>query len=129
MKPLLADILMVMHFLWASFMVIGLPLGLLMRSRTLRWIHFAGMSVTAFIAAVNAYCPLTIWEEILRWDSEYEFAHRGNFLANHLSNILYPNVEPSIIRLGTVLWGVATLLAMILIPPGRHTHREKHKPS
>jgi hypothetical protein len=106
-------------------MVIGLPLGLFLRSRVFRWIHFVGMFVTALIAAVNVYCPLTIWEEILRWDSEHEFTQRGNFLAHHLSNVLYPDLEPWIIRTGTVFWGVATLLAMILVPPGRHTDQDK----
>ena len=119
MNLLLADTLMVIHFLWAAFMVIGLPVGILSGSRVLRWVHFIGMSTTALIAAVNTYCPLTLWEDLLRWEGNPAARQGGNFLARHLSHILYPDVEPWFIRTATVIWGLATLLAMVLVPPGR----------
>jgi hypothetical protein len=125
MKLIFADILMVMHLLWAGFMVIGLPLGLYLRSSALRWIHFAGMFVTAFIAAINTYCPLTIWEEILRWGGEEGLTHHGNFLTHHISKILYPGVEPQTIRIATIIWGLATLFSMVLVPPGRQAAAKK----
>ncbi|UCF88709.1 MAG: DUF2784 domain-containing protein [bacterium] len=115
---ILADILMLLHFLWAAFMVIGLPLGLILRSPTLRWVHFGGMMVTAAIAAVGLYCPLTVWEEMLRWKTDPAFRFDNGFLARHLSTILYPGVDPWIIRTATVAWGLLTLLSMILRWPG-----------
>jgi hypothetical protein len=118
MKPFFADILMLLHFLWAAFMVIGLPLGLLLRSPTLRWVHFGGMVITAIIAAAGMYCPLTVWEEALRWESDPGFAYGGSFLARHLSPILYPRIEPWMIRSASVIWGVLTIVSMILKWPG-----------
>lgn len=109
---------MFLHFLWAAFMVLGLPFGLIVRSRVLRWVHFLGMSVTAMIAMVNAYCPLTILEETLRFSGNPAREHTGNFLAHHLSNLLYPDVKPWFIRAATIAWGLVTLIAMVLIPPG-----------
>jgi hypothetical protein len=116
---IMANLLMTIHFLWAVFMVIGLPLGLWLRSPTLRWVHFVGMAITAFFAAAGMYCPLTIWEETLRWEADHSFSFEGGFLAHHLSAILYPQIEPWILRSASVLWGTLTVLAMIVIRPSR----------
>jgi hypothetical protein len=126
MKPLLADTLMYLHFLWAAFMVFGLPIGLMTRSRILRWVHFIGMLLTALVALVGVYCPLTILEEALRWDGNAGTAYGGNFLARHLSNLLYPEVKPWFIRAATIIWGVLTVLLMVLIPPGRRLKRNSN---
>lgn len=119
MKPFFADILMIIHLLWAAFMVIGLPLGLLLKSPTLRWVHFWGMAATAFFAAAGMYCPLTVWEESLRWEADRNFSFDGGFLAQHLSSILYPKIEPWVLRSASVFWGALTVLAMVVIKPGR----------
>ena len=112
-----ADLLMIIHFLWAAFMILGLPIGLITHSSALRWTHFIGMLITAAIAMTGAYCPLTIWEEILRWEGNSGLTHSDSFLAHHMSKVLYPNLEPWIIRAASVIWGVITLLAMLLVPP------------
>jgi hypothetical protein len=116
---IMADILMIIHFLWAAFMVIGLPLGLYLRSPALRWTHFIGMAVTALFAASGRYCPLTVWEEALRWKTDPGFTYEGSFLANHLSSILYPQIQPWILRGASVFWVALTILAMTLVKPGR----------
>ena len=114
----LADTLMVIHFLWAAFMVLGLPLGLILRSPALRWAHLAGMLITAFFAVTGMYCPLTVWEETLRWETDPGFTHEGSFLARHLSGILYPRVDPWVVRGASVAWGFLTLLFMVVKWPG-----------
>jgi hypothetical protein len=119
MKPVFADILMLLHFLWAAFMVIGLPLGLWLRSPTLRWVHFGGMTLTAFFAAAGMYCPLTVWEETLRWGTDRSFSFEGGFLVHHLSSILYPQIEPWFLRSVSVFWGALTVLSMVVIKPGK----------
>ena len=117
MKPLFADLLMVIHFLWVAFMILGLPAGLLLRSPWLRWIHFAGISLTALLALAGAFCPLTIWEDLLREESVPAFRHGESFLVRHLSTVLYPSIEPWILRAASVIWGGITAAAMILVPP------------
>jgi len=114
-----ADILMIIHFLWAAFMVIGLPLGLWLRSPVLRWVHFGGMVFTAFFAATGMYCPLTVWEEALRWQADNNFHFEGGFLAHYLSPILYPQIEPWILRGVSVTWGMLTVLAMVVVKTGK----------
>jgi hypothetical protein len=119
MNSIFADTLMFLHFLWAAFMVFGLPVGLVTRSRALRWTHFVGMLMTTLVALLGAYCPLTIWEEILRNAGNQAHVYDGNFLARHLSHLLYPDVKPWFIRAATIIWGTATIITMVLIPPER----------
>ena len=124
----IADLLMVIHFLWALFMVLGLPLGLWLGSPALRWAHFVGMFLTAFFAATGMYCPLTVWEEILRIKTDPEFTYGGSLLARLISNTLYPQMDPWIIRAASVLWGLLTLLMMVIKKPGTPiSGREKTK--
>jgi hypothetical protein len=116
---IIADIIMIIHLLWAIFMIIGLPLGLLLRSPLLRWAHLAGMVFTGFFAVLGMYCPLTTWEEQLRWQADPGFTYRGSFLAEHLSPILYPQIEPWTIRAASISWMTLTVLAMVCYRPGR----------
>jgi len=119
----LADLLMIIHFLWAAFLLIGLPLGLWLRSPTFRWIHFGGMMATALFAATGMYCPLTVWEETLRWKTDPGFTYEGSFLANHLSSILYPQIQPWILRSVSVFWGALTVVTMMVVKPVRKVKR------
>ena len=114
----MADLLMIIHFLWVLFMILGLPLGLWLGSPLLRWAHFVGMLATSFFAMSGMFCPLTIWEEALRWKTDPGFTYGGSFLAEILSPILYPRIEPVYLRGASVLWGIATLAAMIIVKPG-----------
>lgn len=121
MKSHLADIIMLLHFLWVIFMILGLPLGLMLGSPTLRWIHFAGMTVTSLIAAAGIFCPLTAWEEQLRRVADPYFSFEGSFLARHLRPILYPNISPALLRWASVGWGVLTVASMVAWRPGKRT--------
>ena len=115
---IMADLIMTIHFLWAAFMVIGLPLGLWLRSPALRWIHFGGMMATALFAATGMYCPLTVWEEAMRGQTDPGFTYGGSFLARYLSPILYPQIESWMIRSASVVWGFLTIGSMVLKRPG-----------
>lgn len=115
---MLADAFMIFHLLWVLFMILGLPLGLWLRSPTLRWVHFGGMAITTFFAATGTYCPLTVLEETLRWKSNPGFSYGGSFLVRFLSPILYPQIQPWVIRMASVVWGMLTLLCLFLKRPG-----------
>ena len=113
----MADLLMILHFLWVLFMILGLPLGLYLGSPALRWAHFSGMLLTAFFAATGMYCPLTTWEEALRWQGDPGFSYGESFLARHLAPVLYPRIQPWVIRAASLAWGLVTLLSMVLKKP------------
>jgi hypothetical protein len=120
-----ADLIVIVHFLWVLFMVLGMPLGLWLQSPAFRWIHFGGMTATAFLAAAGWDCPLTVWEEALRRGADPGFSYGGSFLARHLSPILYPQIEPWILRSASVFWGALTILTMVMIKPEKRTGNSK----
>jgi hypothetical protein len=113
----MADALMIAHFLWAAFMVLGLPLGLASRSARLRRGHFAGMMLTVLFVLLGSYCPLTIWEEELRRTAgAADFSYGGSFLARVLGPILYPDLSPRIINGVSLLWALLTAACLVFFP-------------
>ncbi len=122
--------LMITHLLWVAFMILGLPLGLYLLSPVIRWAHLIGMALTAGIAAAGAYCPLTTWEEALRWKTMPGFSYEGSFLAHTLEPILYPSVSPAILRWASVAWGILTLACAAIWPLRSKTKpRESRSPN
>ncbi|MDF1536379.1 MAG: DUF2784 domain-containing protein [bacterium] len=129
MHTALPDILMIIHLLWVVFMIAGLPLGLYLGSSILRWAHLTGMIITGIFAVLGLYCPLTAWEEQLRWQADPGFSYHGSFLAERLSPVLYPHVEPWIIRTATIFWLVTTVISIFLVPGGKHRDRSHNGPA
>ncbi len=74
MAPLLADIILIVHFLFVLFVVGGLALiwiGALANWRWVRnfWFRTAHLAAIFFVAAeslLGMICPLTAWEDALR---------------------------------------------------------------
>src|SRR6185436_10427005 len=71
---MMADVLLVVHFLIAAFIVLGLAavwLGAALGWRWVRnpWFRYLHLSAIAFVAAeavLGVMCPLTVWEDMLR---------------------------------------------------------------
>jgi hypothetical protein len=116
---MMADVIMIVHLIWVIFMVLGLPLGLLLKNATLRWLHAAGMTLTVFYALIGAYCPLTVLEEQLRWGSDPGFSYGGSFIASRLAPILYPDVRPELLRWASITWFALTIGLLVVIYPGK----------
>ncbi|HYE66737.1 MAG TPA: DUF2784 domain-containing protein [Pyrinomonadaceae bacterium] len=83
----LADLVLVTHFAFAVFTVLG---GLLiLRWRALLWVHLASVFWGVVIQWMNWTCPLTPLESRLR-EAGGEAGYRGGFIEHYLSLILYP---------------------------------------
>jgi hypothetical protein len=84
-----ADSLLVLHFLWVVFMLIGFPLALLLKSPILRLAHSVGLSSYLALALLGWYCPLTVAETYFRRLSQPDFTYPGSFLATWIERIIY----------------------------------------
>ncbi len=84
-----ADGLLVLHFLWVVFMLVGFPLALLLKSPALRLAHSAGLSFYLALAVLGWYCPLTVAETYFRRLSQPDFTYHGSFLASWIERIIY----------------------------------------
>jgi hypothetical protein len=128
---IMADALLVLHFLWILFMLIGFFMTLWAviirftfrrRNRFLdRWvfrvIHLAGILFVALLAVLDKYCPLTIWEYQLRLKYDPDYLYPGSFIARHIEQLVYPSVHPLAILIPTIFIAVFTLAAFVICPP------------
>ena len=117
---LLADLVLLVHFAIAAFLVVGMlliPLGAhyqwsWVRSRRYRQIHIGLMALIALEAIFHITCPLTILEAFLR-----NAPAPNSFWMHHLSTILYWEMP---IEFFTVLYLICALWLVFLwwrIPP------------
>jgi len=123
MKMLLSDILVILHFLWAAFMVGGFVLAVvcIFKPRFRGWIktrtiHVGGIVFTASVPLWAKYCPVTDWENALRLGTGRTPIPRS-FLAHYAEEILYLNVPLWAITLSTTLVAVGSIVLYFIYPP------------
>lgn len=123
---LLADIIVVIHFGWILFMLLGFILtlrGFFYRRFFDRWLfrtlHLCGIIYVGLLALLREYCPLTILENILRVRYNPELRYPGSFIVYYVEKLVYPDVNPLIILIPTVIIAVFTILVFIVKPPAK----------
>jgi Protein of Unknown function (DUF2784) len=118
---LLADLVLVVHFCIAGFIVAGfvlIPLGAgagwrWVRFRRLRLAHAGAIAFVALESLAGIACPLTVWEAMLRGGTSGE----TGFIGLWLGRLLYWDF-PSVVF--TLLYVALALLAVWLwrlVPP------------
>jgi hypothetical protein len=93
---LAADAILVMHLLFVAFIVVGLLLIHLGKTRRWFWIrnpwfrlaHVAAIGVVTLQSWFGVLCPLTILEKALRLHA-CEAVYTGSFISHLLETILY----------------------------------------
>ena len=119
---MVADFLLVLHFLIAAFVVGGLVLVWLGAALGWRWVsnpwfrylHLAAIAFVAAEALLGIACPLTVWEDLLRGGLRPE-----SFVARWVHRFLYYRAPEWIFTAAYALWTLATLLTLWLVPPRR----------
>jgi hypothetical protein len=119
---LLADLLLVLHFCIAGFIVLGLILvwaGALAGWRWVRnpWFRYLHLAAIVFVAAetlLGYACPLTLWEDLLRGGVRPE-----TFIGRWVYRLLYYEAPAWVFTTAYVAWAAAALLTLRLVPPRR----------
>lgn len=122
---LLADLIVVIHFIWIIFMLLGFLLTLqafFYKRDFFKWfrfriIHVLGIFYVALLSILGRYCPLTILENYLRSRYDPNLVYPGSFIIHYLEGLVYPQVNPLIILIPTGFIAVFTVFAFILKPP------------
>lgn len=126
----LADIVLIIHFLFALFVVGSLPLiwvGFWMgfgfvRNPGFRFAHLAAIVFVAGESIVGLVCPLTLLEDALRGASP-----GGSFIQRWLRNVLYYNLPEWLLTVAYVLFAVLVVLTYVLLPPRKGKPRYRFK--
>jgi hypothetical protein len=121
----LADALLVLHFLFVLFVIIGLGLIVLggwrgwpwVHNRWVRWLHLAAIAVVVAQAWLGQACPLTTLEMWLRSEAG-EVAYQGSFIQYWVSRLLYYRAPAWVFTLAYTAFGALVALAWIKVPPG-----------
>jgi hypothetical protein len=119
---LLADLLLVLHFAVAAFIVLGLILVWIgaaagwvwVRNPWFRYLHLAAIAFVAAEALLGIACPLTIWEDLLRGGARPE-----TFVGRWVYRLLYYQAPDWVFTAIYAAWTVATLISLLLVPTNR----------
>jgi len=98
---ILADLMVVTHFLWILFLFFGALWGV--RHKTVRLLHLLGLALAFYIQLSGKYCPLTLLELYFRSKYRSSPNYGGSFIIYYLEKIVYLQVPQFLILIATVL--------------------------
>jgi hypothetical protein len=118
----LADFILVVHFLFALFVVGSLPLiwigawmGLgFVRNLRFRLAHLLAILFVAGESLVGMVCPLTSLEDALRGTG-----NAASFVQRWLQRILYYDLPEWILTVGYVMFALLVAFTFVIVPPSR----------
>jgi len=114
---ILADGMLVAHFAFVVFVVVGFLLILIglaadwnwVRNRYFRLAHLAAIAVVVLQAWAGRICPLTLWENILRQRAGQE-TYTETFVQHWLHRLLFYEAEPWVFTAIYTVFGALVLL-------------------
>jgi len=90
-SKIIADIVVMFHFLWIVFLLFGALWGI--RNRAVKIFHIFGLAFAFVIQIFDWYCPLTHLEIWLRSKHEPALTYSGSFIIHYLERIVYIEVS------------------------------------
>ena len=121
---LLADAIVVLHFAYVAFLVLGMLAilaGLALRWRLARnfWfriVHFLMIAVVAVEALIRVYCPLTTWEANLR-AAAGEPVESGTFIGRWVHRLMFFEAPERVFTTCYCGFALLVVLTLLLAPP------------
>jgi hypothetical protein len=98
---ILADAVVLIHFLWIVFLFLGALWG--RKSRIVKIFHLSGLAFAFIIQIFDWYCPLTHLEFWLRSKHAPDLAYAGSFIIYYVERIVYMEISQTIVLLFTIL--------------------------
>jgi len=119
---MIADAILVVHFLIVLFIVGGLVAVWVgtafgwpwVRNPWFRYAHLGAIAYIAGEALLGIACPLTVWEDIARGGVRPE-----SFVGRWVQRLLFYRAPEWVFTTAYVAWALATLATLRLVPPRR----------
>jgi hypothetical protein len=119
---MLADAIVVIHFLIVLFVLAGVPLVYVgvalrwawVRSRRWRVVHLGAILFIAAESLLGIVCPLTVWEYALRGQ---QFA--GGFIERWIDQLLFYDAPPWMFTVAYVAFAALVFVTWVAVPPTR----------
>jgi hypothetical protein len=121
----LADAILIFHFAFLAFVVVGLVMiwigwwrgWVFVRNFWLRMSHLAAIGVVAAESIAGFVCPLTRWEDRLRLLAGGAQRYQGSFVQHWLHRLMFFDVDERVFTAAYVLFSLLVLLSLWAIPP------------
>jgi hypothetical protein len=121
---MLADTILVVHFLFIAFVLGGQGCILVGAFRRWAWIRRRGFRVSQLVAIavvvvqswVGMVCPLTLWESTCRRTSG-ETTYTGTFVSYWVSKLVYFDVPQRVFTTAYTLFGLIVLASWFIVKP------------
>ena len=118
---LMADGILVVHFAFVLFVVLGLALILVglrarwawVHNRSFRIAHVAAIGIVVVQAWLGRLCPLTVWENELRRRAG-QLDYQAGFVQHWLHRVLFFEAEPWVFTAIYTAFGALVVLVWFL---------------
>jgi len=119
---LAADIVVLIHFLWIAFVILGFPVFLWLNSARWRLIHLAAVIWMVLMQITRSICPLTHLEAWLKSEGQVTEVYSGKFIIETLERLIYvDNVTLEKITYATGIYLTLIVLSFWFRPIARKT--------
>jgi len=124
MGMLMADTILVVHFLFIAFVVGGQGCILVGAFRRWTWIrrrgfrlaHLVAIAVVVVQSCVGMMCPLTLWESSFR-RAAGETTYTGTFVRYWVSKLVYFDAQQWVFTTAYTLFGLIVLASWFIVKP------------
>ena len=106
-----ADVVILIHFLWIGFVILGFPVTLYFNSAKWRLFHLAAVILMILMQVTRTICPLTYLEAWLKSGGNTKDVYPGAFIAEWMERLIY--VED--MALEKIMYATMVYLALILL--------------
>jgi hypothetical protein len=121
----LADAILILHFAFVAFVVMGLLMiwlgwwrgWVFVRNLWFRLSHLAAIGVVAAESLAGFVCPLTRWEDGLRLLAGGKQRYEGSFVQHWLHRLMFFDLDERVFTAAYVLFAFLVLLSLWAIPP------------
>ena len=98
---ILADIVVLIHFLWILFLFFGAFWGI--KNKGVKIFHLSGLAFAFIIQIFDWYCPLTHLEVWLRSKHSPALTYVGSFIIHYVEKIIYIEISRFVVLMFTIL--------------------------
>jgi Protein of Unknown function (DUF2784) len=106
-----ADLVILAHFLWIAFVILGFPLFLYLNYSRWRVFHLLALIAMIVMQLTKTICPLTYLEAYLKSKGESNLVYPGQFTINTIEKLIY--VED--LTLEKITYATIIFLAFVLL--------------
>ena len=112
-----ADLVILAHFLWIAFVVLGFPVSLYLNLPRWRIFHLVALIAMVIMQVTHTICPLTYIEAYLKSKGESGQVYPGQFTIETIENLIYvEDLTLEKITYATLVFLLAVLLSFWFKP-------------